>query len=261
MFDHLGDASGSGVRRGLRHQLPRHAERPSDQVLVRARQPRHRPEVQRRRPRQLDVPRDPLPGEDPLPPELPQPAQLTTEGLPAAHRLPRRPGLRPHHRRVQPADPAVATSTRPTTTRPGSPSAASGPPTAWAASNFGFALRGSYSYQPANNLRSPIRRARRSTTKRTCRVWPWAAGSTTPWGISTSASTTPTSIWACSARRTSSPSASAGDFFRGPGRERDPQGSCWRTGPVHRRAGWASLVVTGGLRRARSVTARWDRAS
>ena len=69
------------VRGGLRHQLPRLAEQPSGQVLVRARQPGLEPELLRHRPRRATCrgPRSPARTRRPT---LPQQANLLTKDFP-----------------------------------------------------------------------------------------------------------------------------------------------------------------------------------
>ena len=89
------------VRGGLRHQLPRVAQQPSGQVLVRAGQPGLEPELQRHRPPGRRA-ADSDPGRGPGP-DAAAAGQPADEGLPAPHDVPGRAGLRCHDRRQQPA--------------------------------------------------------------------------------------------------------------------------------------------------------------
>ena len=103
------------------------AQQPPDPARVRGGQPGHQPQVQRRRARRRRAARSG--GSRPQAPAAGAAAagRAQDQGLPAADRLPGGAGLRPAHRRPEPAHPARPTSTRPTTTAPASPAAASGP--------------------------------------------------------------------------------------------------------------------------------------
>ena len=176
VFDKLGEASGQRLRRGLRHQLPRHAERPSDPVRVRGRQPGHQPQVQRRRARRRRRRVIRLPGDAAVPPSF----RSRRSSGPRASRCRRSSGSAlaydliagETNRLTLLADFNQANNNR-----------------------AGFAGGGEWAIQPAGRLelrlrpprqlqlpagqqhrRRPIRPARRSATKRTCRVWPFGGG-------------------------------------------------------------------------------------
>lgn len=105
-------------------------------------------------PLNADIPREPLPGEQPVP-TLPQPGQLQTKGFPLPTTF--RVGLAydlltaENHRFTLLGDFNQVTSNK-----AGFVGGAEFAADRLGGSGFGFALRGSYSYQPANNLQPVI---------------------------------------------------------------------------------------------------------
>ncbi len=123
---------------------------------------------------EIDAPRDSIPGEDPVP-QNPQPGEFRTKDFPL-----------PTTFRVGLAYDLIAGENSRLTVisdfnQPNNNSAGFSAGGEWMSeqlggSNFGFAVRGSYSYAAANNLSRWIRTTPRSRTRKTSRGSPFGGG-------------------------------------------------------------------------------------
>ena len=86
------------------------------------------------------------------PPELPQPAQLKTKGFRATDRVPRGSGVRSAHRRPATGSPSSRDFNQSNNNRAGFAAGGEWALNQLGGSPFGVALRGSYTYAPANNI-------------------------------------------------------------------------------------------------------------